>query len=150
MISTGSSNGRKLDFDLNIVPIVDCLTILVTFMLAAGVYTSVAMLDVKVSGGPVSAVPASRSAVDLSVELREDLSLHLKVSGQESRSAEFPARESRPDGTALAEVLVGLKARFPEVRSVTLVAHRESPYQEVITVMDAVRGSHPDVVLGGF
>lgn len=150
MISSGRSGKTKLDFDLNIVPIVDCLTILVTFMLAAGVYYSVAMLDVKVSGGATQAVPASRSAIDVSVELHEDNSMQLKVSGEENRQAAFPARESHPDGAALAEVLDGLKARWPDVHSATLIAHRESAYQEVVSVMEAVRRSHPDVVLGGF
>lgn len=139
-----SKGSGKTDFEINIVPIVDCLTILVTFMLAAGAYYSLAMLDIKVSGSAASVEDPAHPPVDLTVELKPNQNLILKISGEVSRRVEVRTAED------LVRELGGIHEKWPEVNAVTLIANKEVPYQNVVAVLESIRRSHPDVILGGF
>jgi biopolymer transport protein TolR len=150
MTGTSGVGKKSTDFEVNIVPIVDCLTILVTFMLAAGVYYSVAMLDVKVSAGGKSVEAKAPVAVSVSVKLDQALNVTLDIGGKESRHVPIAAIKGRPDLPTLSRNLASLKEKYPDVNMTTLVAHREVEYQQVISVMESIRASHPDVLLGGF
>ncbi len=149
MISSGHQKGR-VDFELNIVPVIDCLTILVTFMLAAGIYYSIAMLDIRLSAAGKEVSAPSQSDVSVEVQLSADKSVVLKVSGKEARRRTFDRSPAGVDLAALSAELEGIKSRWPSVKSATLESNREASYQDVVSVLETIRRSHPDVLLGGF
>jgi biopolymer transport protein ExbD len=149
---TQSSPGRnRLEFELNIVPVIDCLTILVTFMLAAGVYYSIAMLDIRLSGaGKEKAAAATGAKVAISVDLDAQQTVSVRVTGEETRSLTFPRRDGKVDVESLGRELASLKIAHADVKSATLNSNREAPYQDMVSVLETLRRSHPDVLLGGF
>jgi biopolymer transport protein ExbD len=149
---TGASTpGKKsTDFEVNIVPIVDCLTILVTFLLAAGVYYSIAMLDVKVSAGGKSTESKPPAAINVTISLDNGHNVLLNVGGKESQRLNIKGTSGKPDLSTLSRNLASLQQKYPDVKTTTLTAHREVAYQELISVMEAIRTTHPDVLLGGF
>lgn len=141
---------RQLDFELNIIPIIDCLTILVTFMLAAGIYYSIAMLDVKVAGGQSMTLDQRPTDIQIAVDVKPSLEMVLKVSGKETKTLSFAPTDGRPDTEDLGKELAALKAKYAPVDTVTLNANKEVAYQSVVLVLEMVRRSHADVLLGGF
>jgi|GEM_PF-5751282 len=145
-----SSHKKSLEFEINIIPIIDALTILVTFMLAAGVYYSIAMLDVKVSGGASDTVPVQKAAITITVDVDETLAVDVKVTGQETREVRLEAVNAKVDSVRINQELDRLKVRFPQIVTTTLIAKKEVHYQHVVNAMEAIRKTHPDVLLGGF
>jgi biopolymer transport protein TolR len=151
MMSTGGPQKGKLEFELNIVPVIDCLTILVTFMLAAGVYYSIAMLDIRLSaGGKEKDLAAKEPAVSIGLDLHTDQSVTLKLSGRESRSLAIPGKDGHVDTRTIGRELASVRERFTDVKSATLTSSKEASYQDMVSVLDVLRKSHPDVLLGGF
>lgn len=132
-------------FELNIVPIIDCLTILVTFMLASGVFVSIGLLDVGVSAsGAALASVDGDPPIDIQVELRPDKTFTLKVNGKEHREVSIPSVE------ALNAELKSVQVRWASVKAVTLIPNKQLPFQVVVKGMETIRKTHPEVMLGGF
>lgn len=150
MRSKASARHSKLDFEVNIVPIIDCFTILITFMLAAGVYVSIGILDVGISqeGGQVQV--QNDPDVSIAVELLPGREILLKVTGKESRESSIRMRDGKWDFDSLGEALAALKKKWSKVNSVMVEADPEIAYQDIIQAMEFAKRSHSEVLLGGF
>ena len=132
-------------FELNIVPIIDCLTILVTFMLASGVFISIGLLDVGVSAsGAALAAVDGNPPIDIQVELRADKTFKLKVNGRENREQPIANLEQ------LSTELKAIRKRWDTVKAVTLISYKELAFQDVVKSMETIRKTHSEVMLGGF
>ena len=146
----GAGRNSSTEFHLNIIPILDCLTILVTYMLAAGVYISVAVLNVGVASGAKSLDDSEPPPVAVEVKLRGNRSMLLQISGRVTKSIRIKTKNNKWDHQALAEELGGIKKRWPKVESLTLIAQKNVPYEDIVKTMDISMATHPKVSLGGF
>lgn len=144
---TGDNN---LEFELNIVPIIDCFTILITFLLSSGAFIAIGNLSVSVSGGEGSVSEAKPAPVQISVYLDDLRNIRLDVTGAITKKIEFKAIEGKRDLVGLKNQLTATQADWPDQKSVTLESSSELPYEELILVMEAIKHSHEDVLLGGF
>lgn len=146
-----SDRGTGLEFDLNIIPIIDCFTILITFMLASGVYISIAVLDVGVSaGGKETTEKKEDTGINLSVRLAQSNGLQVLVTGRVQQSVSIPSVSGTWDFRTLGQRLQAFKAKHPDVKLATVVAGPEIAYQDVVRAMDTTKKTHPDILLGGF
>lgn len=154
MASTMIKSRRKRqhqDFALNIVPVLDCFTILVAFMLASGTYVAIGALEVSVAAEGPEAAPSTPPPANLTVSVREGGSISFKVEGESPSEQTFPAREGgRSDLAALSQALAEARTRWPKVKTVTLITGAEVPYQTMVRVLEATRVSHPEIAVGGF
>ena len=143
------SNGQ---FNVNIVPIVDCLTILVIFLLASGVYVTIGMLDVSLAdGGEAQAMESKQPDVSLKLQLLGNNTMRIEVQRGESISEDRIAKSGNKwNYRGLASKLKYYRGQFPKVKTITVEAQKNVPYEHVVEVMDVTRKSHPDVLLGGF
>ena len=142
---------RRFDFEVNIVPIVDCLTILIIFMLASGVYVSLGMLDVKVSEmktGPVAS--DKESPVTLVLTMAPDRSMVLEASGKSFKKVIIRARAENWNFPELKSELAMFRRLHPSLETVSVEPEGEVAYQDVVQAMEVSRQTHPDVLLGGF
>ncbi len=141
---------RKTEFDLNIVPIVDCLTILLTFMLASGAFFSLGVLEIGVAGPSSSTEEKKDPTIELSLEMHASKGMTLAVTGKMRKRIPLPAVENQWNFPKLIEELGRFAVEFPEVKGVSLIANQDLEYQEIVKAMEATKRSHPDVLLGGF
>lgn len=142
-------SANKLEFELNIVPIIDCFTILITFLLSSGAFIAIGHLGVSISGGG-EAAEAKAESVNLTLFLDENEVMRLEASGGMQKKVSFQPKESKRDLAALKQELAMVLERFPTQKVVTLEAKAEIPYEDLIHVMEAIKSTHPDVLLGGF
>ncbi len=140
----------KLDFELNIVPIIDCFTILVTFMLAAGVYISITALEVGVSGEKAAITETKKDGIEITVRMLQNKSIRFEVSGEASRKQTFQSVQGSWNYEGLATELKATLDSHQNQKSLTLIAHPEISYQEVIKAMEISKRTHPEMLLGGF
>lgn len=149
----GGEGGDSADVELNLAPIIDCMTVLVAFLLLSASYVSVYVLDanlpplVVASEEPV----APPNGITLSAMLKQTGELELKVSGAETSSELF--RVDVGDDAAAERVrtrITEIKTKWPETKSLTLNGEDEVPYHEVVRVLEELRPAMANISLGGF
>jgi len=122
--------------DLNIVPMLDVMVILTFFLIFSAVFSRTSILEVHLPG-PGAQADAPVPALELEVILRRD---RLEVANRHSGELEtIPATATGQDVVRLSAYLEGLKARYPDKRSATLLVAEDVDYDTIVQVMDAVR-----------
>jgi biopolymer transport protein ExbD len=122
--------------DLNIVPMLDVMVILAFFLIFTAVFSKTSILEVHLPGPGAAATPATPS-LELEVIVRRS---GLEVADRNVGVLEtVPATASGQDVVRLSAYLEGIKARFPDKQSATLLVAEDVDYDTIVQVMDAVR-----------
>lgn len=149
-MNLGSEGGGQ-DFDLNLAPIIDCLTVLITFMLASASFLSIGILDAGVAAaGATASDTHAPPPVNIAVELGENQKVTIRVTGKSSSTTPIGKSGTERDFVQLTKNLESIKARWPAVNAVTLTAENHVEYRDVVKSMEIIRKTMPVVLLGGF
>lgn len=148
-MSRGKHHGEQ-DFELNIASIIDCFTVLITYLLVSASFISLGILEVSIEGPPMAQPnpPPPEPTVNLSVLLGDNGSLTLKASGKERASFDIPAKAGKPDFDGLDAQLKESKIRWPTVDSIKLSATDGSVYQDLVRTVEVIKKEIPSVIIG--
>jgi biopolymer transport protein ExbD len=135
---------RKEPAHLEITAFINLIVVLVPFLLSTAVFTRLAVMDLK--------LPAQQSAVEqlkgndlqLEVVVRKDaLEVGDRIGGLIERIPRQPAeaKGQAPDLKALAALMVMIKQKFPDKTEASVLAEPETPYDDLVQVMDAMRST---------
>lgn len=132
---------EKLETDimelLNLTPLMDVFTVLVVFLLITAVFTSITIMELSVptnAGASVSTKPN----FTIEVIVRK---AGLEIANGSSVEAAIPNIDDKYDLKKLSEILLRLKAQYPEKEDATVLMEPKVEYDYLIQVMDAVRGA---------
>ena len=134
---TPAANGKKsVDFQLNMIPFIDLLSVLISFLLMTSVWTQVAKIDVKQSPNLPSDEPTPPPE-----EEKLNLTVLIKGSGYTVTKKgavvkEIEKKGEEYDATTLGELLKQVRAEHPDNEDVNVTSEDKVPYKELITVMD--------------
>lgn len=150
--SVGGDNSG--DVELNLAPIIDCFTVLITYLLVSASFISLAVLDVGVAATGQGDPPAATGVppVALSLELLATRELRLKLTGGPSRLNtvfDVPPRERTWDKESLERRLEGLKSAHPSLTDVTVTAESRASYRDVVELVQDVKKHFAKVFLSG-
>jgi biopolymer transport protein ExbD len=133
----------SIDFDLNLAPIIDVFTVLITFLLASASFLSVSLFDAGFTQveqvGDVNPPP-----ITISLTIKGAEAFDLEVKGKTN------LKESFRDLASVTEQLQSLQGKYPKVESLTLSASDDVPYESVVQAMEKIRAVMPGIILGGF
>jgi len=124
---------------LEITAFINLIVVLVPFLLSTAVFTRLAVMDLS--------LPAQQSAVEqlkgndlqLEVVIRKDaLEVGDRIGGLIQR---IERQGGHHDTKALQALMVQVKGKFPDKRDANLLAEPDTPYDDLVQVMDAVRGT---------
>jgi biopolymer transport protein ExbD len=148
----GGSHGKgaSQDFDLNLAPIIDCFTVLITFMLVSASFLATGIFDAAAEAPGQATSDVKPPAVHLEVTLMDQSNIEVKLSGKEKFSHKLPSKDQDWNLTALQNELQQVQKKWPEVQSMTLTASNEIQYLHLIRVMEATKKIIPGVLFGGF
>jgi biopolymer transport protein ExbD len=130
---------RKEVPHLEITAFINLIVVLVPFLLSTAVFARLAVMDLQ--------LPAQQSAVEqlktndlqLEVVIRKDaLEVGDRIGGLIQRIERTGAEH---DVKALQQLMVLVKGKFPDKREATLLAEADTSYDQLVQVMDAVRGT---------
>jgi biopolymer transport protein ExbD len=122
--------------DLNIVPMLDVMVILAFFLIFTAVFSRTSILEVHLPGPGAQAAPAVPS-LELEVIVRQG---GLEVADRNMGVLQaVPATATGQDVVRLSAYLAGVKDRFPDKTSATLLVAEDVDYDTIVQVMDAVR-----------
>ena len=137
------SRGGPLDFDLNLAPIIDCFTVLITFMLASASFLSISIFDAGFTPAEAQGDPTP-PPITVTLDLKKNGSLQIVTKGK------LDSRNTFANADEAAEALRQLKEKYPGLESVTITADREVEYESIVKAMEKARKNNLSMVLGGF
>jgi biopolymer transport protein ExbD len=123
--------------DLNIVPMIDMMVILVFFLIFTAVFSKTNILQLNLPNANAAAPADLPKGLKLEVIIRpDDLVINDRNSGPLKTLANTP---SGPDYAGLSEFMRRVKAQFPQMTDATILPSPAVPYDTLVQVMDAVR-----------
>lgn len=147
----GAQGGQgSQDFDINLAPIIDCFTVLITFLIASASFLAVGVLDTEKASESTVTTDATKPLIRIELELKRDKALKLKVSGQTELDRTIAADKGDWNLAELTGALGDLKGKYPATPNLVLSAEDDIEYLHVVRVMEAAKTKIPAVLLGGF
>lgn len=125
---------RRRGTELNIVSMIDILTVLVFFLLVNSIGVSILGINLP----DINAKPPTPPPHSLSVTVRKD---GLAVSDLGAVVKALPNTADGYDFTGLHELALQLKDRIPDEDKITLLFESGVPYEVLVASMDAVRSA---------
>ncbi|MDD2580929.1 MAG: biopolymer transporter ExbD [Desulfuromonadaceae bacterium] len=122
---------------LNLTPMMDVFTVLVVFLLITAVFTSITVMDLNV---PTGAGAAASNKPNFAIEVIVRKS-GLEIANGTSVEAAIPKKDNKYDLKKLSEMLIRLKAQYPQKEDATVLMEPKIEYDYLVQVMDAVRGA---------
>ena len=122
---------------LNLTPMMDVFTVLVVFLLITAVFTSITILDLSV---PTRAGASASNKPNFAIEVIVRKA-GLEIANGSSVEAAIPKKDDKYDLKKLSELLLALKAKYPDKEDATVLMEPKVEYDYLIQVMDAVRGA---------
>jgi biopolymer transport protein ExbD len=153
MSAGGGENSQ--DVELNLAPIIDCFTVLITYLLVTASFLSLAALDVGVSATGTAAPPVESTApppmvLSLEVLANGDIKVNVRggVSGKEYPSL-VRARLGQRDEEQLLSRLNEIKKRWPTITDASVSAEPTVIYKEVVKAIKKIQEAMPKVFIAG-
>jgi biopolymer transport protein ExbD len=122
---------------LNLTPLMDVFTVLVVFLLITAVFTSITIMELSV---PTRAGASVLNKPNFTIEVIVRKA-GLEIANGASVEAAIPKKDDKYDLKKLSEMLLRLKAQYPEKEDATVLMEPKVEYDQLIQVMDVVRSA---------
>lgn len=147
-----TNRGRSSNVDLNLVPFIDLMSVLITFLLISAVWTQISMIQL----GASFASPQAHD-IQLNVPPLEDLVLRVDLVangyilkfGKETKP--IPKIKDSYDVETLLAELLKVKKKYPDKPGIKISVSDSIKYEHMIKVMDIglQAGFSPELLTGG-
>jgi biopolymer transport protein ExbD len=137
-IESGGSSGRKKNIELNLVPFIDLMSVLITFLLITAVWTQVSMIQIGSSlyGKKSDTQPAPKPPPNADVVLKVDVKEIGYVLTVGKQVISLPMISGQFDDAGLVAQLQRVKQLYPEKVDAILTMADVLPYEQLIKSMD--------------
>ena len=133
--------GREETPGLDVTAFLNLMVVLVPFLLISAVFSRVTIMELSV---PTSAGGSASNTPNFAIEVIVRKA-GLEIANGFSVEAAIPKKDDQYDMEMLTEMLMRLKAKFPEKEDATVLMEPEIEYDYLIQIMDAVRGAEVQV-----
>lgn len=122
--------------DINVVPMIDMMIILVFFLIFTAVFTKTNILELNLPGAD-SAVPDLPEGLNLEVIIRKE---KIEVADRGTGLLKtVPSTAGVYDLTGLQDYLKLVKTKYPDKTAATILLEQDIAYDTLVQVMDTVR-----------
>ena len=139
-IGGASGRGRAVSVELNLVPFIDLMSVLITFLLITAVWTQVSMIQIGSSlyGKKSETQPAQTPPPNADVVLRVDVKTNGYVLTIGKQAFSLPLINSQYDEAGLVAQLQRVKQLYPEKKDAVVAVSDELAYERLIKAMDSL------------
>jgi biopolymer transport protein ExbD len=123
--------------ELNITTFLNLMVVLIPFLLISAVFSRVTIMELSV---PTSAGGSGTHTPNFAIEVIVRKT-GFEIGNGNSVEAAIPKKEDKYDMEMLTQMLLRLKARYPEKEDATVLLEPDIEYDYLIRIMDAVRGA---------
>ncbi len=145
-MNLGSSSTQEVD--LNITPIIDCFTVLITFLLASASFLSIGFFETYTPGqssNPTEGEPDT----EVVIRIKGNHFAELKAKGKKNLTLSFKTDDAA-QMKGLEEQLQNLKSPDIKLNQVLVSADDTVDYQELSQMLGHVNTANLPVVVGEF
>jgi biopolymer transport protein ExbD len=122
--------------ELNVVPMIDMMIILVFFLIFTAVFTKTNVLELNLPGAD-AAVPDLPQGLNLEVIIRKNV---IQVADRGTGLLKSVAMSGEKyDLKGLSDYLLLVKSKYPDKQDATILLEQEIEYNTLVQVMDTVR-----------
>ena len=125
----------------DVTTFLNLMVVLIPFLLISAVFSRVTIMELSV---PTSAGGSTVNTPNFAIEVIVRKA-GLEIANGFSVEAAIPKKDDQYDMEMLTEMLMRLKAKFPEKEDATVLMEPEIEYDYLIQIMDAVRGAEVQV-----
>jgi biopolymer transport protein ExbD len=130
---------RKQAPHLEITAFINLIVVLVPFLLSVAVFTRLAVIDLTLPAQNAGVEKLKADNLQLEVVMRANaLEVGDRIGGLIKR---IDSTANGHDLVTLAAVMQQLKTRFPDKTDASVLAEPNTPYDQLVQVMDVVRAS---------
>lgn len=131
---------RKKDHlqDLELTTFLNLMVVLISFLLVTAVFSKITIQELKLPTAAAGGAELDKPLVILEVILRNQ---GIEISDGKGVVATMRKSGGEHDIGKLSEYLLEVKAQHKDKTDATLLVEADIPYQDVIQVMDAVKGA---------
>jgi len=122
---------------LDVTTFMNLMVVLIPFLLISAVFSRVTIIELSV---PTSAGGSESNKPNFSIEVIVRKT-GLEIANGSYVEAAIPKKDDRYDMEMLSEMLMRLKAQYPDKEDATILLEPEIAYDYLIQIMDAVRGA---------
>lgn len=140
MISGGGD--KELNFELNILPILDILSVLICFLLLTAVWIQIGTLDTRQAIGDNSTAGAKNPpSLWISVNPQGAVQLSARdLPNKKTFEVSIQAEQgAKVNWAALEQKLQALKEKFPDLKTGVVRPEAQASYGDVIRIMDKLK-----------
>ena len=153
-VSDGGGHGQSQDFDINLAPIIDCFTVLITFLLASASFLAIGVFEASVAVSGSAAAPTKPPSIRVDVELAPNYEIHLRLATASSNTVKklLPVNMKNREWN-VAQLLLELdevKAKHSDANTVVLTGANDVEYVHIVKLMETMRSRIPNILLGGY
>ncbi len=123
--------------ELDITTFLNLMVVLIPFLLISAVFSRVTILELSV---PTSAGGAASNTPNFAIEVIVRKA-GFEIANGTTVEAAIPKKNGEYDMKMLSEMLIRLKAQYPDKEDATVLMEPDIEYNYLIQVMDAVRGA---------
>ena len=123
--------------ELDITTFLNLMVVLIPFLLISAVFSRVTIMELSV---PTSAGGAAVNKPNFAIEVIVRKS-GFEIANGSSVEAAIPKKDDQYDMEMLSEMLMRLKAKYPDKEDATVLMEPDIEYDYLIQVMDAVRST---------
>jgi biopolymer transport protein ExbD len=131
---------KDLNFDLNIMPVIDILSVLITFLLLTAVWVEMGSIDVRQAVGDNALSGQNPPSIWATVNADGSVSLSLRdIKVRMQNEFHIAGRGNQVDWNRLSSTLQSLKNSLPDLKTAVIRPTATTNYGDVIRVMDAMK-----------
>jgi len=147
-MSANSPGEGAQEVDLNLAPIIDCFTVILTYLLASTSFLSLAALDTAV-GVRDAATAAANAEPALEFQLLESGALRMRWNPSDEPPLEWSPRagERMADNSAMRAAIRKARTRNPLLGEAVVSAEGRVPYGRLIDLVEALKPAFSRVIL---
>jgi biopolymer transport protein ExbD len=135
---------KHLDFEINLIPCIDLLSVCICFLLLTAVWLHVGAMNVKQAvGGQPASETTKKPTVWVQVGASGDLTLDVRDARVPTKLAKVKVapKAGKPNLEDLANVVQQLKTSEPALNTALLQPQAATLYEDIIDVMDQFKKS---------
>lgn len=135
-IEAGGGKGRKVSLELNLVPFIDLMSVLITFLLITAVWSQVSMIQIGSSLYGKKSEQAPKLTPEADVVLKLDIKPQGYILTVGSQVINVPLLNSEYDDVGLVAQLERAKQLYPNKMDAAIAMADTLPYERLIKGMD--------------
>jgi biopolymer transport protein ExbD len=147
-----NKRGKKsLDSELNLVPFIDLLSCLISFLLISAVWTQITAVPAR-STGNLTKDPPPPDPNDKTIAIRVTMTDRGYTLSLQSEAVDIPktSKDGKVtyDTVQLLDKLRAVKQKIPEQRAVTVAPEDTVPFSDMVGTMDQIAAADlPDITV---